>query len=260
MPKSVIRWLVAVVTLFAGLSGAAAGAAEIKVVSAIAMRAALQELAPAFEKASGHKLKIEYATAGKVEEKVAADEEIDVAILNKPRADKLVGKAKLVGGTAATVARVPIGVGVKKGAVKPDISSVDAFKKTLVSAKSIAYTDPASGGAHGIHMAQLVDKLGLAAELKPKTKLATPTPGKGVDDLVAHGDAELGILPVSEFMDKAGVDVVGPLPAELQSPEFAFVAASPMVSEQPLPAKALIDFLGAPEAKAVYKAKGMEPS
>ena len=246
--------------LVAGLLAAEAGAAELKVLSAGAMRGALQELAPAFETASGHKLKIEYATAGVVEQKVAAGDEIDVAILTKPRVDKLVREAKIVGGTATTLARAQIGLAVKKGAAKPDISSVDAFKKTLVSAKSIAYTDPASGGAHGIHMAQLVDKLGLAAELKPKTKLATPTPGKGVDDLVAHGDAELGILPVSEFMDKAGVDVVGPLPAELQSPEFAFVAASPMVSEQPLPAKALIDFLGAPEAKAVYKAKGMEPS
>jgi molybdate transport system substrate-binding protein len=259
MPKNATRLVAAAVMLLAGLTAGAAGAAEIKVVSAGAMRAALEELAPAFEKASGNKLKIEYATAGKVEEKVAADEEIDVAILTKPRADKLVGKAKLVGGTSTTLARVPIALAVKKGAAKPDIGSVEAFKKALLGAKSIAYNDPASGATSGIHMAQVLDKLGIAAELKSKIHLGAQTAGKGVGDLVAHGDAEIGILPVSELMGVGGIDVAGPLPAELQSPDLVFIAASPMISERPLPAKALIDFLSTPAAKAVYKAKGMEP-
>jgi molybdate transport system substrate-binding protein len=258
VPKSGIL-LVAVMALLAGLSGGSAGAVELKVTSAVAMRAALQELAPVFEKASGHKLVIEYATAGKVEEKTAAVEAIDVVILTKPRVEKLVESAKLVGGTTAMLARVPIGLAVKKGAAKPDISSVDAFKKALLGAKSIAYIDPASGGTSGIHIAQVLDKLGLAAELKPKIRLGAPTAGKGPGDLVAHGDAEIGILPVSELMEVAGIDIVGPLPAELQSPDLVFLAASPMASEQPLPAKALIDFLATPAAKAVYKAKGMEP-
>ncbi len=223
------------------------------------MRAALQELAPAFEKATGNKLKIDYATAGKVEEKVTADEEIDVAILTKPRADKLVGNAKLVGGTTATLARVPIGLAVKKGGATPDIGSVEGFKKALLGAKSIAYTDPASGATSGIHLAQVLDKLGIAAELKPKIHLGAQTAGKTVGDLVAHGDAEIGMAPITELMEVGGIDIVGPLPAELQSPDLAFVAASPMISEQPLAAKALIDFLAGPAAKAVYKAKGMEP-
>jgi molybdate transport system substrate-binding protein len=259
MPKDVIRLFAAAVMLLAGLAAGAAGAAEVKVVSAGAMRAALQELAPAFEKESGHKLKIEYGTAGKVEEKVTAEEEIDVAILTKPRADKLVGSAKLVGGTSATLARVPIGLAVKKGAAKPDIGSVEAFKKTLLGAKSIAYNDPASGATSGIHMAQVLDKLGIAAMLKSKIHLGAQTAGKGVGDLVAHGDAEIGMSPISELMEVGGVDIVGPLPAELQTPDLVFLAASPMVSEQPIAAKALIDFLAGPAAKAVYKAKGMEP-
>jgi molybdate transport system substrate-binding protein len=258
MPKSGIL-LAVVMALLAGLSGGSASAAELKVASAAAMRAALQELAPAFEKSSGHKLAIEYATAGKVEEKIAAVEAIDVVILTKPRVDKLVESAKLVGGTTAMLARVPIGLAVKKGAAKPDISSVDAFKKALLGAKSIAYIDPASGGTSGIHMAQVLDKLGLAAQLKSKIRLGGPTAGKGPGDLVAHGDAEIGILPVSQLIEVAGIDIVGPLPAELQSPDLVFLAASPMASEQPLPAKALIDFLATPAAKAVYKAKGMEP-
>jgi len=258
MPKFAIR-LLAILTLLAGLPAGMAGAVELKVVSAGAMQAALKDLAPAFEKSSGHKLNIEYGTAGKVEEKVAADEEIDVAILTKPRADRLVGKAKLVGGTTATLARVPIGLVVRKGAAKPDISSVEAFKKALLGAKSIAYNDPASGATSGIHLAQVLDKLGIAAALKPKIHLGAQTAGKGVGDLVAHGDAEIGMSPVSELMEVGGIDIVGPLPAELQSPDLVFVAASPMGSEQPVAAKAFIDFLAGPAAKAVYKAKGMEP-
>jgi molybdate transport system substrate-binding protein len=259
MPTNAIRLLAAAVMVLGGLASSTAGAAEVKVVSAAAMRAALQELAPEFEKASGNQLKIEYATAGKVEEKVTADEEIDVAILTKPRADKLVGNAKLVGGTSATLARVPIGLAVKKGGATPDIGSVEGFKKALLGAKSIAYTDPASGATSGIHMAQVLDKLGIAAELKSKLHLAAPTAGKTVGDLVAGGDAEIGISPVSELMEVGGIDIVGPLPAELQSPDLVYLAASPMLSEQPVAAKALIDFLTGPAAKAVYKAKGMEP-
>ena len=143
------------------------------------MRGALQELAPAFEAASGHKLKIEYATAGAVEQKVAADDEIDVAILTKPRLDKLVGEAKIVGGTATTLARAPIGLAVKKGAAKPDISSVEAVKKALLNAKSVAYADPASGATSGVYLAQAFEKLGIAAELKPKLRLVPAGAAQG---------------------------------------------------------------------------------
>jgi molybdate transport system substrate-binding protein len=118
------------------------------------MRAVLQQLAPAFEKSSGNTLVIEYATAGKVEKEVVDDESIDVAILTKPRAEKLMRAAKLVGGTMTVLARVPIGLAVKKGAPHPDISSVEAVKRTLLNAKSIAYVDPASGGTSGIFLAQ----------------------------------------------------------------------------------------------------------
>ena len=262
MPKIAIRLLAVNLALLAGLSAGAAGAAEIKVVSSGAIRAVLQQLTPAFEKSSGHKLVIEYATAGKVEEKVVTDEAIDVAILTKPRVDKLVSGAKLVGGTATILARVPIGLAVKKGAPHPDISSVEAFKRTLLDAKSIAYIDPASGGTSGIHLAQTLEKLGIAAELKPKTRLVSPPAGQSsarVGEVVQRGEAEIGMQPISELMEVEGIDVVGPLPADLQSPDLVYMAGSPAVSEQPLPAKALIDFLAAPAAAPVYRAKGMEP-
>jgi len=262
VPRIALRLVAAILALLAGLSTGAADAAEIKVVSAGAIRAVLQELTPAFEKSSGHKLVIEYATAGTVEEKVVADEAIDIAILTKPRIDKLVSRAKIVGGTATILARVPIGLAVKKGAPHPDISSVEAFKRTLLDAKSIAYIDPASGGTSGIHLAQTIEKLGIAAGLKPKIRLVSPPAGQSsarVGEVVQRGEAEIGMQPISELMEVEGIDVVGPLPADLQSPDLVYMAGSPAVSEQPLPAKALIDFLAAPAAAPVYTAKGMEP-
>jgi molybdate transport system substrate-binding protein len=262
MSKIVLHLIAASLTLLAGLSAGPAGAAEVKVLSAGAMRAVLEQLAPAYEKSSGHKLVIEYATAGKVEEKVAAEEAIDVAILTKPRADKLVRTAKLVGGTSTELARVPIGLAVKKGAAHPDISSVEAVKRTLLNAKSIAYVDPASGGTSGIFLAQALEKLGIASDLKPKLHLVSPPAGQSsprVGEVVARGEAEIGMQPISELMEVEGIDVVGPLPAELQSPDLVYMAGSPAVSEQPLAAKALIDFLAAPAAAPVYKAKGMQP-
>jgi molybdate transport system substrate-binding protein len=256
-----IRLLAGTLALVTGVLAAEASAAELKVLSAGAMRAALQELAPAFEAASGHKLKIEYATAGVIEQKVAANDEIDVAILTKPRLDKLVSGAKIVGGTTRTLARAEIGLAVKKGAPKPDISSVEALKKTLLNAKSIAYADPASGATSGSYLAQAFEKLGIAAELKPKTRLVsgTPTQGPRVAEEVARGEAEIGLQPIGELIEVAGVDVVGPLPSDLQSPDMVYVAGSPFVSEQPIAAKALIDFLADPKAAAVYKAKGLQP-
>ena len=149
-------------------------------LSAGAMRGILQELAPAFETAAGHKLKIDYATAGVVEQKVAADDEIDVAILTKPRVDKLVREAKIVGGTTKTLASAQIGLAVKKGATKPDISSVEAFKRALLNAKSVAYADPATGATSGAYLAQAVEKLGISAELKPKTRLVSAGTAQGL--------------------------------------------------------------------------------
>src|SRR5215471_8195270 len=214
-----IRLLAGSLALVTGVWAAEAGAAELKVLSAGAMRAALQELAPAFEAASGNKLKIEYETAGDIEKKVAAGDEIDVAILTKPRVDKLVREAKIVGGSTQTLARAQIGLAVQKGAAKPDISSVEAFKKAVLDAKSVAYVDPASGATSGQHLAKAFEKLGIAAELKPKTRLvaASATQGPLVGETVARGEAELGIQPITELMEVQGIDVVGPLPADCKA-------------------------------------------
>jgi hypothetical protein len=160
------------------------------------------------------------------------------------------------------LARVPIGLAVKNGAPHPDISSVEAFKRTLLDARSIAYVDPASGGTSGIFLAQALEKLGIAAELKSKIRLVSPAVGQSsprVGEVVQRGEVEIGIQPISELMEVPGIDIVGPLPADLQSPDLVYISGSPAASGRPLPAKALIDFLAASSAAPVYKANGMEP-
>jgi molybdate transport system substrate-binding protein len=256
-----IRFLATAFALVTGVLTAEASAAELKVLSFFPLRAALQELAPAFEAASGHKLKIDYATAGVIEEKIAAGDEIDVVILGKSQIDKLVREAKVVGGTTQTLARAQVGLAVKKGAPKPDISSVETFKKALLDAKSVAYADPASGAASGQHLVKVIEKLGIAAELKPKTRLISAPAGAQavpVGEAVERGEAEVGIHFINLMMAVPGIEIVGPLPAELQS-DLAYIAGSPFFSEQPIAAKALIDFLAGPKAAAVYKAKGLQP-
>jgi molybdate transport system substrate-binding protein len=262
MPKIARRLTAAAVAVLVGFFARTCDAAEIKVLCAGAMRAVLQQLAPAFEKATGDTLAIEYATAGKVAEEVAAGTAIDVAILTKPRAEKLVHAGYLGGGTAKVLARVPIGLAVKKGAPHPDIGSVEAFKRTLLNARSIAYVDPASGGTSGIFLAQALEKLGIAADLKSKIRLVSSSAGQSsprVGEVVQRGVAEIGIQPVSELIEVPGIDIVGPLPAALQSPDLVYMAGSPTPSVRPQAAKALIDFLAAPSAAPVFKASGMEP-
>jgi molybdate transport system substrate-binding protein len=182
----------------------------------------------------------------------------DVAILTKSRAEKLVRAAKLVGGTTTVLARVAVGLAVEKGARHPDISSVEAVKRTLLNAKSIAYVDPASGGTSGIFLARALNKLGIATELKLKIRLVSPPAGQSsprVGELVQRGEAEIGIQPISELLEVSGIEIVGPLPADLQIPALVYVAGSPNLSRQPLQAKALVDFLASPVAGSGLQGK-----
>jgi len=260
MPKTMIR--LAMLALLTGVPFGAAGAAELKAVIAVALRPAIQELVPAFEKQSGHKVSIEYATAGKVAEKVTGEDPIDVAIVTKPFFDKLAKSAKMVDGSRTQLAQQLIGAAVKKGAPKPDIATLAGFKKAVAGAKSIAFSDPADGGAASIFLMEAFDKLGIAAEVKPKLKLVKATTGQAgsaVVEAVQRGEAEIALQPLSLLMEAQGIDIIGPLPPELQSPDLVFVGGTPWTVEKPIEAKAFLDFLAGAPAKEVYKAKGLEP-
>ena len=227
-------------------------------LSAVAVKSALDDLAANFERATGDKLTISYATAGEVIRRVQGGESADVTILPKPRMDELVQQSKIMpGGSTANFASAAVGVAVRAGAPKPDISSPDALKRLLLAAKSISYADPAKGGASGVHFAGVLERLGIADEMKPKTKLV---PGPEAPDLAARGEVEIAVAMVPEILPVRGVDLVGPLPQELQNKtDFAYTAGILTEAKQPAAAKALIEFISGPAAAPVVKSKGLEP-
>jgi molybdate transport system substrate-binding protein len=255
------RLLASAAVLVGGCCFGAAQAADIHVLSAGALRPLLQELAPGFEQRSGNHLVLDFATAGGIEQRIEAGDAVDVAILTEPRIKKLEGEGKIARDSIALIGRAKIGLAVKKGMPRPDIGSVDAFKRTLLAAKSIAYTDPASGGTSGIHMAKVFEEFGLAAELKPKLRPIAGNAGAppSVGGAVALDVAEIGLQPISELLGTPGIDIVGPIPAELQSPDLVYFAGVPTASAQPGPARALIDFLAGFEAVPIIKSRGLEP-
>jgi molybdate transport system substrate-binding protein len=170
-----------------------------------------------------------------------------------------VKNGKAAADNVTALASAGISVAVRKGAPKPDISSPDALKRTLLAAKSISYVDPASGGASGIHFAKVLDRLGIASEVKSKTAFPNSQNPAEVGALVANGEAEIGVHIIVELIPVAGIDIVGPLPGDLQN-TIVFVAAVMGSAKDAEAAKALVNFLRTPEAVAVIKAKGMEPA
>src|SRR6266511_416100 len=184
--------------LFGITAGSTARAAEIKLLCAVALHPAIVALIPDFEKSSGHKVTIAYGTAGAVADRVQKGEAADIVISSVPLIDQLQAQGKVVAGSRVNIAKVGVGVFVRKGAAKPDISSADAFKRSMLAARSIAYPDPAGGGASGIYVASLLERLGIAGEMKPKTKLS---PSANVlYASVASGDVEIGFNQLSEIL------------------------------------------------------------
>jgi molybdate transport system substrate-binding protein len=233
-----------------------AGAAEIKVLTAGAFKQVVLALVPDFEKQTGHKVTVENETVGALTKRIESGEGFDLAVLTPGAVDNLTGKGKFAAGSRTNLARVGVGVVVKDGTPKPDISSVDAFKKSLLAAKSVAYIDPAAGGSSGIYVSGLLDKLGIGAEVKAKAKLIH---GGAVAEHIAKGEAELGIHQISEILPVKGIVLVGPLPAEIQN-YTVYAAGLGANAKEADAAKALLKALSGPAAAEVLKAKGMEPA
>lgn len=233
-------------------------AAEIKVVSANVFTGVIDQIAAEFTRTSGHKAILNYYTVGQVRTRILADEPADVTILTQPLLAALMQQNKVTSDSVVSIARSGVGMAVRAGGTKPDISTVDSFKRTLLAAKSIAHPDPARGGASGILLMKVFDRLGIVEEMKRKTKF--PPPGQFTPALIVSGEAELGMTQPMEFLAEPGVLFVGWLPAELQSPaDFSFAAAIPRTAKEVEAARVFIHFLTSPPAAAVFKAKGMEP-
>ena len=233
-----------------------ADAAEIKVFSTIGVQAALEELTPKFEKASGHKLNITWATAAVLVKRVQGGETADLLVLTKQGLDTMVKENKATASADAVFASSGMAMVVKKGAPKPDISTPEAFKQTLLKAKTISYSNPEYGGASGVYLAKLLERMGIADQVKSKTHY--PPPSGNAANLVVSGEAELAVQQEPEVMAVSGVDMVGPLPAELNN--ITTYAAGPGAgTKEADTANALIKFLHTPEAAAVFKARGLTP-
>src|SRR5215471_1284406 len=247
--------LLSPVTIMAALSCGAASAAEVTLIAPGGIRAAVQQMIPAFERATGHKVNATFGSGGGTKERVMKGEPFDVPIVQLPL-EPVIASGHVVAASETPLANVPVGIAVRTGAPKPDISSADAVKRLLLKSKAIAYPNAASGAAAGVSFNETLQKLGIGDAMEPKIKIAQG--GRGAMELLAKGDVDIGFTFISEIITEPGVEVVGPLPREISTPTVlvGFVSAN---SKEPEAAKALLRYLSSPEAAAVYKQRGMQP-
>jgi molybdate transport system substrate-binding protein len=244
--------LVAAVFSLTGLQ--LANAAEIKVLTAGAFKQVVMALVPDFEKQTGNKVIVDNDTAGGLKKRIDGGEAFDVAVITPGVIDELAASGKIAAGSRVNLASVGVGVVVKEGAPKPDVSTVEAFKQALLAAKSVAYIDPASGGSSGIYIDKLLERLGIADQVRPKAKLKK---GGYVAELIASGEAELGLHQISEIVPVKGVTLVGPLPKEIQN-TTTYAAGLSVTAKNKEAAKELIEYFSGPDAAAALKSKGMD--
>jgi molybdate transport system substrate-binding protein len=231
-----------------------AGGGELKVLTSVAMKGVLERLAPEFRRETGCGLSMSYGPGGIVLQRVRSGDVNDVVIATPEAVEVLIGEGRIVAGSQRPIARSVIGVAVRSGAPKPKIDTVDDFRRALLEARCVAYTNPATGAASGVHFARILDRFGIAGEINAKTKFGDGGP---VAEYVARGEAELAIQQLCEHMLVTSVDIVGPLPAELQKVTIITAAVGAGASH-PRHASALIDLLLAPHIQAAISTHGLE--
>jgi len=243
---------IAIAVLFLLFQSSITEAAEIQVLCSNGLKAVMEVLAPQFEKTSGHKVVVKFGLAAGFKQQIESGTAFDVAVLTPPMIDDLIKQGRLSAESRAVIARTGLGIMIRAGARKPDVRDTEAFKRSLRAAKSIAF---AKEGASGVAFAALIEKLGIASDLKSRLK---PTAsGEEVNDLVVRGDAEFGILPLSEILGVKGAELGGMFPADVQS-YIVMTAAVNSKAKQAAAARELIKFLTAPAALPTIKARGME--
>ena len=229
---------------------------ELRIFSTIAVQTALEALAPQFEAESGYRLRITWNTAPVLVKRLQGGETADVLILNRAGIDTMTREGRILPGSEVTLASSATAIAIKAGAARPDISTPEALKQTLLTARAISYTDPAAGGASGIYFAKLLERLGIAAEINAKTKFPPPAGLSG--DFLLTGEADLAIQQKPELLQVPGIEILGMLPGDLHM-VTVFVAGIEASSPRAATAKALIDFLHSSSAAEVYRAKGLDP-
>lgn len=252
MRKLLLSFVAAVLIL--GITAPANAQTEVTLIAPGGIRAALEQLIPGYEAKTGNKVKATFGSGLGTKKQVASGELFDVPVLQPPYPE-VIASGNVLEKSAKPLASVSVGVAVKKGAPKPDISTPEAVKKMLLAAKSIAYPDAAGGAAAGVSFEETLKKLGIGEQIQPKIKRAQG--GAGAMKMAASGEVEIGLTFLSE-MNEPGIDIVGPLPKSISTPTVlvGFVSAH---AKDPKAAQSLLDYLSSPEAAAVYKAQGMQP-
>jgi molybdate transport system substrate-binding protein len=248
--------LLSAVAAVAVANSQGACAAEITLIAPGGIRAAVEQMIPDFERRTGHKVKATFGSGGGTKQQVIKGDLFDVPIVQPPL-EPVIASGHVVPNSGTPLAIVEVGVAVRTGSPKPDISTADAVKRLLLAAKAIAYPNAATGAAAGASFNETLQKLGITDEMKPKIKIAQG--GRGAMELLAKGEVDIGLTFISEIITEPGVEVVGPLPRDISIPTglVGFVSAH---AKDPAAAKALLSYLSGSEAAAVYKERGMVPS
>ena len=254
MMRDIAVRALAIVIAFAAVTSTA-HATEINAFISTAIKSATDELLPTFERANGHSIRASYAPSGALIPRFNRGEPVDVFLTDAPALDELIKQGKIAG-TRIDLARTGIGIAVRKGAPKPDVSTPEALKRALLAAKSVGHASPAGGSITGGHIMRMFEKLGIADQIAPKTKLSMGGPNSRVSVLVSSGEAEIGLQQASELLDNPDVEMIGLLPPELQQITI-YSAAITANAKQPEAAKAMIGALTTPDAKSTFKAKGL---
>ena len=242
----------AALTLLSAAAPAGAHAAEIKSLTATVIEIILREIGSEFERATGHQVAMTVDLAPNFKRRIESGEPFDVALFSELTTSLLVKEGRINADTHTRILSAVIGVAVRRGAPKPDISSVEAFKRALLEARSIAYLRE---GPSGVYLAGLLQRLGIADQIKGKSKLAdTDT----VSVMIANGEAELGVVIIPNILNVPGAELVGPLPPEIQSTVY-FAGGVSATARQPEAAMQLIQFLKSPRAVQIIRARGMSP-
>src|SRR5688572_3737464 len=234
------------------LPAVGAQAAEISVIAAGATREVYEAVAPDFEKHTGHKALVTWSGTAGINQKLAGGEVYDVVIVSAATVDRFIQHGKLAAGSRVDLMKSGVGAGVRAGAPKPDISSSAALKSALLAAKSVGY----STGPSGTHIVSVIERMGIADQIKPKMK-QVPTGGR-IGTMIASGEVDIGFQQVSELIHEPGVDYIGPLPPDVQN-TTVYAAGVHAQAKQPDAAKLLIKALTTPEAAAAIRKHGMDP-
>jgi len=253
--RNLVRVVLAIEAFMLAAAPALTCAAELQVLSTVALQSVVEDVAPKFEAASGHKLKVVFGVGVPLAKRVQDGEAADLYLGPRGSIDSLIKAAKVVPNSDVTLARSSVGVAIRRGTPKPDISNADALKRALLSAKGISYSNPAFGGTSGVHFAKVLERLGIAEEMKVKTKF--PPEGGLTARFLASGEADIAIQQVGELISVPEAEVIGTLPGDLNS-VTTFAAVIPLAARQADAARAFIRYLQSPDAASVMKTKGLD--